>query len=117
MGEKPHKPFDCRLEPRTIERYANLWKRVVAYLFRTQAWPDDDRPPYRLTLRQQAAFAAFRTALLAPARPGAASLTQRADRACLDLLVSLLDPPLLDKSYDSVLLSALAVVGIREDGG
>ena len=75
VSEKPHKPFDGRLEPRTIERYANLWKRVVAYVFRTRAWPDDDRPPYRLTPRQRAAFAAFRTALLAPARPGAASLT------------------------------------------
>ena len=42
---------------------------------------------------------------------------QLADRACLDLLISLLDHPLLDTSYDSVLLSALAVVGIRDDGG
>ena len=40
-----------------------------------------------------------------------------ADRACLDLLVCLLDHPLFDTSYDSVLLSALAVVGIRDDGG
>ena len=42
---------------------------------------------------------------------------QRTDRACLDFLVSLLDYPLPGLSYDSVLLSALAVVGIREDGG
>ena len=40
-----------------------------------------------------------------------------ADRACLDFLVSLLDHPLTGPTYDSVLLSALAVVGIREDGG
>lgn len=138
VGEKPHKPFDGRLELRTTERYANLWKRIVAYLLRSQAWPASNRPPYRLTPAQEAALAAFRAALLASAaaeeieiekkkkkkktkkggvrrkKPGSAQL---ADRACLDLLISLLDHPLLGASYDSVLLSALAVVGIRDDGG
>ena len=124
VGEKPHKPFDGRLELRTTERYANLWKRIVAYLFRSQAWPAGDRPPYRLTPTQQAALTAFRAALLvSPAEKEKRKRARRsdsvrlADRACLDLLVSLLDHPLLDASYDSVLLSALAVVGICDDGG
>ena len=39
------------------------------------------------------------------------------DRTTLDFLVSLLDHTLPHSSYDSVLLSALAAMGIREDGG
>ena len=34
VNEKPQKPFDSRLEPGTIDRYTNLWKRVVGYVFR-----------------------------------------------------------------------------------
>jgi hypothetical protein len=34
VNMKPPRPFDARLEAYTIERYINLWKQVVAYLFR-----------------------------------------------------------------------------------
>ena len=39
------------------------------------------------------------------------------DKCCLDFLITLLDHSLPRSSYDSVLLSALAVLGIRDDGG
>ncbi len=123
VNVKPPRPFDARLEARTIERYINLWKRVVAYLFRISCWEGGRggrgregegqaasagfvRPPFRLTAGQQAAFLAFRTALLAerlgplpPCRAAAAAdreAGQKAaiDRACLDFLVALLDHPL-----------------------
>lgn len=39
------------------------------------------------------------------------------DYTTLDFLVSLLDHTLPHSSYDSVLLSALTAIGIREDSG
>ena len=48
-SQKPAKPFDARLEPRTTERYTNLWKRVVGYIIRIRAWPEDDQPLFWLT--------------------------------------------------------------------
>lgn len=130
VNVKPPKPFDARLETRTTERYTNLWKRVAAYLFRISCWEEEGgdagagfvRPPFRLTEGQQAAFLAFRAALAKRLGPSCAAAANEAgleavDRACLDFLVALLDHPLPGSSYDSVLLSALAAVGIRDDGG
>ena len=123
VNEKPQRPFDGRLEPGTTDRYTNLWKRVVGYVFRIRRWPPAAQPPFELTPGQQRALAAFQSALrrlpaaATAVAPGEDHQLQRTDRACLDFLVSLLDHPLPGPSYDSVLLSALAIVGIREDGG
>ncbi|KAK3983767.1 hypothetical protein QBC44DRAFT_202338, partial [Cladorrhinum sp. PSN332] len=31
---KPIIPFTGRLKPRTTERYINVWKRIIGYIFR-----------------------------------------------------------------------------------
>ena len=54
VNEKPYKPFDSRLERRTTERYTNLWKKVVAYIFRIRLWEKVEgegyiQPPFKLT--------------------------------------------------------------------
>ena len=96
---------------------------MVGYVFRIRRWPPAAQPPFELTPGQQRALAAFQSALrrlpaaATAVAPGEDHQLQRTDRACLDFLVSLLDHPLPGPSYDSVLLSALAIVGIREDGG
>jgi hypothetical protein len=50
-------------------------------------------------------------------RPATDEQRERFDRLCLDMLVSLLDHRLKESHYKSVLLSGLAVMGLREDGG
>lgn len=43
--------------------------------------------------------------------------TGKVERLCLDMLVGFLDHQLKRGDYDNVVLSALAVLGIREDNG
>ncbi len=84
------------------------------------------RPPFRLTEGRRAAFLAFRAAplpsargrlvVLPPAEAGGGGrrlLTGHALTSSLPFSTT----PLPGSSYDSVLLSALAAVGIRDDGG
>jgi len=120
--QKPSTPFNARLEPRTIDRYINVWRRVVGYVFRTAALDEDRRPAFEFTPQQQNALVRFQYRIRRTM--GSDGPDERAvadiyglDRACLDFLITLLDHELQQASYDSVLLSALAAIGIREDGG
>ncbi|KXX72843.1 hypothetical protein MMYC01_210575 [Madurella mycetomatis] len=115
LGVKPPRPFDSRLEPATTDRYINVWKKAVGYLLRTSAYDPASRPAYRLTLKQRRLLRLFSRRLRDSG--GSEGDFDRVDRVCLDLLVALLDHPLLGASYDSVLLSALAALGVRDDGG
>ncbi|KAK4158610.1 hypothetical protein QBC43DRAFT_348513 [Cladorrhinum sp. PSN259] len=123
LRHTPSTPFTSRLEPQTIERYTNVWKRVVGYIFRTINLDDSDRPPYKFQQHQTDALIQFQyylsytTNTVSEQTEQTESLTKALDRACLDFLVTLLDQQLPHSSYDSVLLSALAVMGIRQDGG
>ncbi|KAK4158655.1 hypothetical protein QBC43DRAFT_249019, partial [Cladorrhinum sp. PSN259] len=119
---KPSTPFTSRLEPQTIQRYTNVWKRVIRYIFRTIDLDDSDRPPYKFQQHQTDALIQFQyylshtTITVSEQTDQTEGLTKALDRACLDFLVTLLDQQLPHSSYDSVLLSALAVIGIRQDG-
>ena len=42
---------------------------------------------------------------------------KRVDRLCLELCICILNHPLTHSEYESVAISALAVMGIRADGG
>ncbi|KAK4158624.1 hypothetical protein QBC43DRAFT_305290, partial [Cladorrhinum sp. PSN259] len=120
---KPSTPFTSRLEPQTIQRYTNVWKRVVGFIFRTIDLDDSDRLPYKFQQHQTDALIQFRYYLsytintVSEQTEQTEGLTKALDRACLDFLITLLDQQLPHSSYDSVLLSALAVMGIRQDGG
>jgi len=113
---KPTTPFPSRLEARTMERYINVWKRVLGYIFRTVDLDDGIRPDYEWTREQEKSLSRFRE-LLRRASAGDGAGEKELDRAHLDFLITVLDHPLPGRSYDSVLLSALAALGIREDGG
>lgn len=118
IHQKPNAPFSARLEPRTMDRYINVWKRVIGYVFRTQGLDDYDRPGYEFTPEQEKALARFQRRLShTTGATGQEELSTGLDRACVDFLVTLLDHQLPNSSYDSVLLSALAAMGIRQDGG
>jgi superfamily II DNA or RNA helicase len=117
INTKPTTPFSAWLEPRTITRYTTVWKRILGYIFRTIDLPDDDQPPYVISTQQDHAFARLRRNLRRTAVLDAEAHNQAIDRTMLDFLVSLLDQYLPSNAYDSVLLSALAAMGVRADGG
>jgi hypothetical protein len=81
---------------------------------------DDDRPPYKLTERQGDLWDAFEKAAEKTVEGLAREegLTdKKMERLCLDMLVGMLDQQFKESHYDSIVLSALAIMGIAEDGG
>ena len=60
---KPTTPFPSRLEARTMERYINVWKRVLGYIFRTVDLDDGIRPDYEWTREQEKSLSRFRELL------------------------------------------------------
>lgn len=114
---KARVPFSGRLEPQTKARYLNVWKRIVGYLFRTQTWYKEDCPAYVLSLLQEEAYTDLEEFLEETLRayepPLIAKATLEAiDRKSLRLFVSLLDHELPNSPYESVVLSALSVLGL-----
>ncbi len=55
----PTRPFSNSLEAKSWQRYKLVWRRVLCYIYRTQSWAEEDRPPYRLTTSQAQALARF----------------------------------------------------------
>jgi hypothetical protein len=72
-----------------------------------------------LTAEQYKAFGKLFEVLEVSADEEATPRTSEAaiDRAIVNFLVTLLDHNLAGKSYDSILLSTLATIGLRLDGG
>ena len=129
QGKKARKPFDSQMEPSTFQTYKGVWKQILCYLYRTQDWADEDRPAYRLTHEQGETLDALVTAVTelrelagqrteeSPASQEEEKQQERVDRLCLQLCTRLLDHELLHTEYDSVILSAMAAMGIKEGGG
>ncbi|KDN59860.1 hypothetical protein CSUB01_11029 [Colletotrichum sublineola] len=117
---KPRRPFDNRLEDQTWERYKGVWRKFLCIWYRTQEMADDERPPYRLTARQRQYWQRFKAAVQ---KEGALEVGEpddgptEAERAAVKVLVRVLNHPLRKGDYENVLISALAVMGIDEDGG
>ncbi|OTB19505.1 hypothetical protein K445DRAFT_8538 [Daldinia sp. EC12] len=115
---RPKEPFHVNLQEPTWKRYVGWVGQIVLYLQRTRTWDDEDRPPYVLTPAQED----FSRGLDELAQEGAKcgvtdELARALDRECLDLWIALLDHALPRSEYHSVLLSALAVMGVRPDYG
>ncbi|KAI8648166.1 hypothetical protein NCS57_01484400 [Fusarium keratoplasticum] len=98
VDKKPRRPFDNRVEDDTWTRYTAVWTKLVCYIYRAEKMPDADRPKFRLSKRQG---------------------------DFMDDLADLVeahvnDPeaqPLDEDRYRSAIISGLAVMGIRKDGG
>jgi superfamily II DNA helicase RecQ len=118
IDTKPSTPFSARLEKQTTSRYINVWKRIFSYIFRTMEMDEDDQPDWSFTNQQEHLFSSLqrhlqRRTTLDP-KDAEDSLL---DRTMLNFLVSLLDHNISSWTYESALLSALAAMGVREDGG
>lgn len=115
---KPSRPFDNRLEDDTWVRYKEVWQKLMCIWQRTQEWDDGARPPYRLTVRQGDLYDDFEAAVEEVVDGGKESASDETmDRLCLDMVVGLLDHQLKQSHYDNIIISGLAIMGIREDGG
>jgi superfamily II DNA helicase RecQ len=136
-------PFDSWMDITTVRSYTHVWRQILGYVFRTQDTPTDKRPPYKLTSNQIIymqslrrlidRFQQWKTTHNPETHNGesqAESGTEEEDesdeeiekmkeieREVLRFCISLLDHPLQDNEYKSGIISALAVMGIRDDGG
>lgn len=115
---KPSRPFDNRMEDDSWARYKDAWRKLLCVLHRTQVDEPEFMPPYRLTKRQCSAYDAFADA--AEERPQAAdpeASDERMDRLALEMVMSWLDHQFKESHYDNTMISGLAVMGMRDDGG
>lgn len=116
---KPRRPFDNRMEDDSWARYKDVWRRLLCIFHRTQMGDDNDAPPYRLTKRQANAYDALEDAIEDKIE-GTSETTiteERIDRLCLEMAASWLDHQMKQGQYDSTIISGLAVMGLRDDGG
>jgi hypothetical protein len=92
----------------TMGKYKAVVKRIVRVIFRMELLPNDQRPNYILTPTLTDAMQELCTE-----NATAADLDQQSTK----LLLGLFQQIPKSSIYESVLVSALAVCGIREDGG
>lgn len=125
-GEESNRPFNANIRRDTIRRYRYFWNGIWTYIFRVWQLPPQERPPFRLTDGQKRLLAevAREAEGVATSKRGGgigAELSPKARRerledAMLDLVIELLDQDLKDNQYRSILISALAVLSVEEDG-
>ena len=136
VNKETQMPFESWMDITTIKRYTEVCKSVMLFMFRAEEDEPDKRPPYELTERQQMAIEDVRASIREflqwkkDQEPGSdgeeggehesddeIDLMSRIQRKILRLWMALLNQPLQDHEYKSVLISGLAVLGIREDDG
>ncbi|KAK1837728.1 hypothetical protein CCHR01_19648 [Colletotrichum chrysophilum] len=78
---------------------------------------DEERPPYKLTTQQEDTWDRFEQLAEAADTDAARTPQQEREQAGLRMLMAMLDHQLKASHYDNALISALAVMGISEDGG
>ncbi|KAM6523080.1 hypothetical protein FSOLCH5_003699 [Fusarium solani] len=119
VGKKPRRPFDNRVEDDTWTRYTTVWTKLVCYIYRAEKMPDADRPKFRLSKRQGDLMDDLADLVEAYVDdPEAQPLGEaRVDGLTLQVVIALLDHRLTAGEYRSAIISGLAVLGIRKDGG
>ncbi|KAK7986869.1 Bloom syndrome protein-like protein [Apiospora saccharicola] len=116
--QKPSTPFSGQMEDATRTTYSNIWKQVIGYFFRTEVWEPGTVPPYKLSTAQENAINDIEVFFESQTAP--LPLPDKAypdlDVRCLTLFLSIFDHELSGSPYDSLLLSALSVLGLRPTG-
>ena len=124
------RPLMVKLQKATFRRYKGIWKRLLAFVYRTSR-PDRSPPLFRhrftahqLTSLEECLFQAQQVAEgtagpgLAPEeRNGEDVRLDRLDTACLQLCMSLLDHDLRADLFDSVVVGFFAVLAIDIEKG
>jgi hypothetical protein len=122
-GRSSRKPLIHNLRADTYKKYSRVLQHLMCYLSRLAWLKKGPTLHYRLTEGQAVAMMdAVHTASEMSAASGdgqnpdhAEEIRKRLDDKCLILMVSLLDHKLYGDVYDSIVVSFLAVMGIRQD--
>ncbi|KAJ4265120.1 hypothetical protein NW764_015764 [Fusarium oxysporum] len=122
-GRSSRKPLIHNLREDTYKKYIRVLQHLMGYLFRLAWLKRGPKVHYWLTEGQAVAMMdAVHTASEMSATSGdgqnpdhADEIRKRLDDRCLILMVSLLDHKLYGDVYDSIVVSFLAVMGIRQD--
>jgi len=131
VDKEAQMPFDSWMDITTVTRYTEVCKQLLRYIFRSKDLEPDKRPPYELTERQQTCIEDVWTSVEEfvwwkeereeeeeeEESDEEIEWMGRIQRKILRLWIALLNHPLQDDEYKSVLISGLAILGIREDGG
>jgi hypothetical protein len=129
-------PFDSWMDITTIMRYTEVCRQFMCYIFRSKGIEPEKRPGFELTERQQMAIDDVWTNVeeFVWWKEEQGDLRSREEeedgesdeeiewmgriqRQILRLWIALLNQPLQDDEYKSVLISGLAILGMREDDG
>jgi RecQ family ATP-dependent DNA helicase len=129
-------PFNSWMDITTIMRYTEVYRQLMCYIFRSKGIKPEKRPGFELTERQQMAIDDVWTNVeefvwwkeeqgglgSGPEEEEGESDEEiewmgRIQRQILRLWIALLNQPLQDDEYKSVLISGLAILGMREDDG
>jgi RecQ family ATP-dependent DNA helicase len=129
-------PFDSWIDITTVKAYTEVCKQLLRYIFRSKDIEPEKRPAYELTERQKMAIDDVWANIeefvwWKEEQGGSGSGAEeeegeldegiewmgRIQRQILRLWIALLNQPLQDDEYKSVLISGLAVLGMREDDG
>lgn len=62
-ARKPPRPITNRLEDDTWRRYKEHYRKIISIIERTEAWPEDKRPPWRATKVQRQQMAEWDDAI------------------------------------------------------
>jgi hypothetical protein len=119
VDKKPRRPFDNRVEEDTWARYTAVWSKLICYVYRAEELDDDKRPGFKLTKQQGDRMDALELMINDHVEdPEANPLDEdKVDTLVLQVVIALLDHRLTVGEYRSAIISGLAVLGIRQDGG
>ena len=118
------RPLWHKLQEPTYLKYKKVWKQLLCFLYRLVWQKQTPVLHCRLISTQSTALETVlrAAASLAQQQESAESKDvdpewyQDIDRACLLLCITLLDQPLHDNIYDSIVVGFLAVLGINSQG-
>ena len=135
-------PLQAYMDERAIREYSRPWKQIIMFIGRTRQQQEWDIPKYRMRSKQRKAW----KYLIRVAREETQQRRQQDDnddnddaavqsiaesvdpdqaaeymlkplpKACLEFCISLLDERITQKEYHSILVCALAVLGVKADG-
>jgi RecQ family ATP-dependent DNA helicase len=143
IKQETQMPFDSWMDITTVRSYTQVWRQILGYIFRAEDTEPEDRPAYQLTSSQAINIQGVRGEIRKFREWKDENGKQRGSgneetgegeeeecesdeeiekmrviqREVLRLCISLLNHPLQDNEYKSAIISGLAVLGMKDDGG
>lgn len=131
VDKKPNMPFESWMDITTVKKYTKVWKALLCYVFRAEDRPPENRPAYRLTDAQHTALDNLRRKIhrfriWREEQPEQEDRVESEEevrrmkqiqRMVLQLCITMLNQPLQDDEYKSVIISGMAILGMRDGEG